>query len=333
MSDAYDDFIQDILEQDRISKLAAAKTAADATKPKLTMVAATELLQEKTAQVQREEPVKMATTPTNEPFTGYKGLDELRKWAAVEEAKEEAMKKEARFNFLAKIAPPLTRHNVAQARDARNLASQYLTKKNIPHKVNIGTSATIKDIPKELNPKPGQQMSIGQGNAGVIPWSGKSPEQPYRVFLASPKPEIALHETGHVANMSDLTKLIGYKGRVGAYAARGVASRGSNIGGIATSAVTDPEGALGQNAWMIPALGALPLLGEEALASARGLNYLRQARGRGTALRAVPRMFGALGTYFAPPTHKFLRNPALSALIAATINRVKMKLSQPKPEP
>jgi len=92
MSD-YDSLIYDILEKDCLSKLAAAKTAADVTKPKLTMAAAAELLREKTAQIRKEMPVKTASVPADKPFTGYKRLDELRKWAAAEEAKNAAMEK------------------------------------------------------------------------------------------------------------------------------------------------------------------------------------------------------------------------------------------------
>ena len=101
MSDIYDDFIQDVLEKDCLSKLATATKEADAGKPKLTMAAAAELLLEKTARVRKEMPATVPPVqPADEPFTGFNEetrwkLDWLKKWAAAEEAKNAVMEKDA----------------------------------------------------------------------------------------------------------------------------------------------------------------------------------------------------------------------------------------------
>jgi hypothetical protein len=204
-------------------------------------------------------------------------------------------------------ATPITRHNAGQARESRNLASQYLTEKGIPHKINIGQSART------------TEGTIPTGTGIAVP----GPTNPYRVMLTSPSPGVAVHEAGHVANMDDIRKTLGQKWIQRLYAFRDVSNPIGTIAGGNAAVLGDADSALGRNAWLMPLLGAAPLLGEEAAASARGLNHLRKMRGRSAVIKELPILLKSLGWN--------AKLPAISSPITYGINRAKLWL-QPRAE-
>jgi hypothetical protein len=59
----------------------------------------------------------------------------------------------------------------------------------------------------------------------------------------------------------------------------------------------DKDSTAGQQAYLAPLLASSPLIAEEGIASIRGLNQIRQAKGLLHSLRSAPRLAGAFGTY------------------------------------
>lgn len=117
------------------------------------------------------------------------------------------------------------------------------------------------------------------------------------------------HEAGHIANFHDKKRLLNFFMRNDGKAdasllglqtiSRGVLPKWSPIAGIGLAALGSKE--MGRYAWALPLLGAAPLVGEEGLASLRGLNEIRRTRGMGAALAASPALGKALLTYASLP--------------------------------
>lgn len=136
-------------------------------------------------------------------------------------------------------------------------------------------------------------------------------------------PGVMMHEGGHIANFHDQKNALRFFLRNDDKAdaavsglsqyARGVMPFYSQAAGVGLAALGSKE--FGRHAWAIPLLGAAPLVGEEGLASLRGLNEIRRQRGMGAALSATPGLLKALSTYAAMP--------AGMSLAAYLINRFK----------
>ena len=134
---------------------------------------------------------------------------------------------------------------------------------------------------------------------------------------------IMAHEAGHIANFHDKKRLLNFFLRNDAASDAALSNLGqltrgdmpfySQASGVGLAALASKD--LGRHAWALPLLGSAPLIGEEALASLRGLNEIRQQRGLGAAISATPALAKALATYAAMP--------AGMSLAAYLINRWK----------
>ena len=204
-------------------------------------------------------------------------------------------------SFLRPFLQPITRHNAGQARE---MASQYLTQKKVPHKINIGMS-----VPKTNNH--GLAKYRG-GDAVTVPTA----QGPHRIFSSSTSPSVMMHEAGHAQNMHNISNVIGRRGMVGAYrAANDYLPTIGNISGPTIGVMVDKDSTLGRNAWMIPLGMAAPQLTEEAVASARGMAGHRRMQGSRAALRGIPGSLAGLGAY--------AKWPLVSALATYFANQVK----------
>lgn len=156
-----------------------------------------------------------------------------------------------------------------------------------------------------------------------------------RILVNTPRPEIALHEAGHIMNRKLLDnrlwlrftldknssglgnwsigaskKLLG-KPRLGAalrYAPAVVAAGDSK------------DGFIGRNAWTVPALAGAPVLLSEGSASLRALTRLIKANGFKAGLKGAPALTAAFLTYGSKSL-----GPAVAALLA---NRLKPKINR-----
>jgi len=215
------------------------------------------------------------------------------------------------LNPIKSIFPSVTRSNIAQARESRQLAQQFFKDHNIDAKMNIGTRIPV--TPKSDRGLWGQLVrnALRGGNAAFLP----SENGPYRAFTTSKSPYVALHEAGHIANADSLAKRVGRKNALRMLTAgRGLSSVGA-LAGLGSAGFAEKDSWLNRNAWWMPIAGAAPLLADEALASKRGLDYLKKIRGAQFARKGIPGMAAALGTY--------ALLPAGSALSAYTLSKLK----------
>jgi len=190
---------------------------------------------------------------------------------------------------------PITRHNAPQARAARDDASQYLTGKGIEHRINVGTTVTAKQQP--LFPGLPEKKVVVPGNAAVIPTTSG----PHRAFSASANPAIPMHEAGHIANADLLARMIGRPAANVFYRAREPVSNAANLTALTLSALAPEDSVIGQNSHAIALLGSMPLLGEEAAASARAFNQMRRKKLQ-YALKHLPILMRSWASHTSVPT-------------------------------
>ena len=160
------------------------------------------------------------------------------------------------------------------------------------------------------------QLNRQHGGAFAIPGVTRNPTEGganRNVIFSARQPQgTLLHEGGHLANFRDIwggtARLIGDTSRDKKrshqlarllLALRVPVATGGAILGTGIGMYANKE--WGDKAWTLPLLAGAPLVAEEGIASARGLNALRKAKGLGAALRGVPRLGAGLATYAALP--------------------------------
>ena len=108
------------------------------------------------------------------------------------------------------------------------------------------------------------------------------------------------HEMGHSSMMPLLRKDVGLNKLVN------MSRSGSFVAGLlATPLALSGEGFVQEAAPYIAPLAATPLVMEEAIASIRGIKDIAKHYGARKAIRSVPPLLGALGTYAAAPAASY----------------------------
>jgi hypothetical protein len=128
------------------------------------------------------------------------------------------------------------------------------------------------------------------------------------------------HEAGHLFNHQDINKMLGEKTgrRLNNVLRSSLFHGGSALASVLAGGLLPRDSFVGRNAWVLPLLTSAPMVGEEAVASLRGLNFVRKKRGIGAAIREAIPLAGALGTYAAIGVA-----PAVAAYLANRLKAVR----------
>ena len=111
-------------------------------------------------------------------------------------------------------------------------------------------------------------------------------------------PGMVAHETGHIKNYENLRKL-----KIDPRTAILLGRVAAPLAGLAGAAykLKDRDSDTISNAWKPIALGFTPTLVDEGAASVRGLNSVRKLLGSKAALKELPKLLAAFGTYASIP--------------------------------
>jgi hypothetical protein len=223
---------------------------------------------------------------------------------------------------------PLHSGNIEKLRPFAEGAGQWLGSKGIPHTIvpnrlapsvpawrtnSAATTDTTMSLARRLSVKSELLHGVRPGETleeRLIRLNAKYPRG-NRIKVDTTSPAVLYHEAGHLANEQTLQKVLG-KGIKNRRVVRTLLGLTSAItrsylpyaGGTAAvlaALSADKDSAAGRYAWIAPWLGYAPKLAGEASASIRGLNALKKLHGPRIALKGLPGLGAAFGSYVAAP--------------------------------